>query len=84
MNALMRGGDEAFEERVWLVRLAVEFRMELAGDEERMLWQFDDLDEFTIGRVAAESEVSLFKFFAISIIEFVAMAMALVYDKCAV
>ena len=34
MEALMGGGDEAFEEGVWLVGFAVEFGMELAGDEE--------------------------------------------------
>ena len=31
------GGDEPAEQRVRLVRLAVEFRVELAGDEKRVL-----------------------------------------------
>ena len=35
MDLLMRGGDEAFEQRVRLVRLAQEFRMELAGQVGR-------------------------------------------------
>ena len=29
--------------------LAVKFRMELAGDEKRMLGQFDDFDQFAVG-----------------------------------
>ena len=64
MDALMGGGDEAFEEGVWLVGFAVEFGMELAGDEEGVFRYFDDFDEFAIGRVATEGEAGFFEFVA--------------------
>ena len=38
MDVLMRGGDEAFEQRMRLVRLAQELWMELARDVERMIF----------------------------------------------
>ena len=46
---LVCGGDEAFEQRMRLVRLALKFRMELARHKKRMVLQFDDLDELAIG-----------------------------------
>lgn len=49
MDVLMRGGDEALEQRMRLVRLALKFRMKLARDKKRMVFQFDDLDEFAVG-----------------------------------
>ena len=84
MDSLMGCGDEAFEERMRFVGFAVEFGMKLAGDKEWVLWQFDDLDEFAVRCVAAESEVGFFEFLAISVIEFVAVAMAFVDNKCAI
>ena len=84
MNSLMGCSDEAFEEGMRLVGFAVEFGMELARDEERMFCQFDDLDEFAVGRKAAEAEAGFFKFLAVGIIEFVAMAMAFVDDESAI
>ena len=48
VDVLMRGGDEAFEQRMRLVRLAQEFRMELAGQEERMARQFDDFHQLAV------------------------------------
>ena len=33
--------------------------MKLAGDEKRMLGQFDDLDQFAVRRIAAENEIRL-------------------------
>jgi hypothetical protein len=44
MDILVRGGDETLEQRVRLVRLAQKFRVELAGDEKGMAFEFDDLD----------------------------------------
>ena len=46
---LVRGGDEASEQRMRLVRLALKFRMELARHKKRMVLQFDDLDELAVG-----------------------------------
>jgi len=50
VNVLMRSSDKAFEQRVRLVRLAQKFRMELARDEEWMLFELDDFDQLAIGR----------------------------------
>ena len=50
LHPLVRRGDEAPEQRMRLVRLAEEFGMELAGDEKRMLRQFDDFDQFSVRR----------------------------------
>src|SRR5437660_1187657 len=56
MDAGVGGGDEATEEGMGLVRFAVEFGVELAGDEEGMLGQLGDFDEPAVGGVAAEDE----------------------------
>ena len=77
----MRRRDETLEQRMRLVRLALEFRMELARDKKRMVFQFDDLDEFAVGRIAAENESGLLEFFAIGVVEFVAVTMAFVDDE---
>src|SRR5256885_11296668 len=84
MHSDVGGGDEAFEERVWLVGFAVEFGMELAGDEEGVFRYFDDFDEFAIGRVATEGEAGFFELVAVGVVEFVAMAVAFVHDESAV
>ena len=59
MAVRVRGGDEALEQRMRLVRLALEFGMKLAGDEERMVRQFDDFHQLAVGRQAAEDEIRL-------------------------
>ena len=51
--------DEALEQRMRLVRLALELGMELAGDEERVVRQFDDLHQLAVRRQAAEDEARL-------------------------
>ena len=56
---LVRRADECPEQGVRLVRLAVEFGMELAGDVERVVRQFDDFHELAVRRGAAEDEVRL-------------------------
>ena len=77
-------GDECFEQRVRLVRFALEFGMELAGDEKGMLRYFDHLDQFAVGGEAAEGEAGFFKTIAIRIVEFVAVTMAFLDDEGAV
>ena len=84
VNLRVGRGDEALEKRMRLVRLAVEFRVELARDEKRMVRQFDDFDEFAVGRVAAENEVGLGKTVSLGVVEFVAMTVAFVDNKSAV
>src|SRR5438309_11601512 len=41
VNMVVAGGDETFEQRVRLVGFALKFRVKLAGDEKRMVLQFD-------------------------------------------
>lgn len=48
VHLLVRGGDEAFEERMRLVRLAQELGMKLARNKEGMTRQFDDLHQLPI------------------------------------
>jgi hypothetical protein len=43
------GGDEAFEQRMRLVGLALEFGVELAAEEEGMGRHFDEFDQFVVG-----------------------------------
>src|ERR1700733_3425303 len=83
-NVLVRGGDESLEQRMRLVRLALEFGMKLARHKKRMVFEFDDFNEFAVGRIAAENETGLFEFFTIRIIEFITMPMAFVNDKRAI
>ena len=80
----MRGGDEALEQRVRLVRLAQKFRMKLARDEKRMVLEFNDLDQLAVRRKTTENESGLLEFFAVVVVELVAVAVALVDDKRAV
>jgi len=84
VDSLVGGGDEAFEKWVRLMRFAVEFRVELARDEEGMFRYFDDFDQFAVRCVAAEGETGFFEFFAVGIVEFVAMAVPFVDDESAV
>src|SRR5438477_7563568 len=80
----MAGGDEAFEERVGLVWFALKFRVELAGDEEWMILQFDYFDQLAIRRETAEDETGLFETLAVGVVEFVTVPMALVNQESAV
>src|SRR6267142_2560041 len=84
MNPRVGGGNESLEEWVRLVRFAVEFGMELAGDKKRVFWQFDDFDQFAVGCMSTEAEAGLFELFTVRVIEFVAMTVAFVYDEGAI
>jgi len=76
--------DESFEEWVRLIRFAEEFRMILAGDEEGMIFEFDDFDEFSVRARAAEEEPGFFELCTVFVIEFVTVTVAFVDDKGAV
>src|SRR2546426_2614917 len=45
VNMRVRGGDEALEQGVRLVRFAAKFGMKLRSDEEGMIRQFNHLDQ---------------------------------------
>src|ERR1051326_6240983 len=78
------GADEAFEQGMGLVGFAAELGMELGGDEERVVGQFDDLDEFAVGGGAAEDEIGLFELVAVGVVELVAVAVPFIDDEGAV
>src|SRR5438046_9956479 len=80
----MRGADEAFEEWMRLMRFAVEFGMELAGDEKWMLRQFDDFDELAVRREPAENVIGLLEPVAEGIVELVPVPMSFVHHECSV
>src|SRR5882762_5106386 len=84
VNVRVGGADETPEQRMWLVRFAAEFGVKLAGDEKRVIRQFDYLDQFAVRRRAAEDEVGLLEFVAIGVVEFVTMTMPFVDHKRAV
>ena len=77
----MRRGDEALEERMRRVGFALEFGVKLAGDEKRVGRKLDEFHQFSIGGRAAENKARGAKLFPIGVIEFVAMAVALIDDK---
>jgi hypothetical protein len=78
------GGDETVEQGMRAVRFALEFRMKLAGDEKWVAGQFDDFDQFTVGRPSAKAEAGFGERLVIIVVEFVAMPVALVDDESAI
>src|SRR5437879_418741 len=84
MPSLMRCRNKSLKKRMRLVRFAVKFGMELAADKKRMFGQFDDFHQLAIGSKTAEDKTRFLELFTIRIIEFVAVAMALVYYEGAV
>src|ERR1039458_9158558 len=78
VNVRVRGGYETLEQRMRLVRLAQKLRVKLARNEKRMVLEFDDFHELAVGRQAAENKPGLFKFLAVGVVEFVAVAVAFV------
>src|SRR5258708_3865876 len=81
MDMVVARSDEALEKRVRPVGFALEFRMELAGDEKWMVFQFDDLHQLPVGRKAAKDEPGLLESLAVDVVEFVAVAMPLVHEE---
>ncbi len=49
VGLLMRRSDESFEERMWLVGFAQKLRMKLAGNEKRVVLEFDHLHQLAVG-----------------------------------
>src|SRR5262245_54378365 len=70
-----RGLDEAGEQRMAVARCGAEFRMELAGDEERMPGQLDHLDQ-AVAREAAEAQARVHELLQVAVVELEAMAVA--------
>ena len=55
---LVAGGDEVAEERVWLERLGLELRVELAAEEEGMGGDLDDLDVGGVWSGSSEAQTA--------------------------
>ena len=72
---LQRGLNEVAKEKVGLVRLGFELRMELAGHEPGMVLQLNDLNEIIIRMDTCNDETSLFKPLPVIVIEFIPMTM---------
>jgi len=68
---------ETFEQWMRLVRLAEKFRVELAGNEKRMVFQLDHLHQFAVRRETTEYKTGIFKFFTVGVVEFITVAVAL-------
>src|SRR5437588_8380916 len=84
MGMGMSRGNEAFEEGMRLMRFAVEFGMELAGDKERVLGQFDNLDQLAVRGEAAENIIGFLEAFTVGVVEFVAVPVAFVHHESSV
>ena len=71
--------DEAIEQRMPVARRRRELRVELAGEEPRMLLrrQLDHFDQQIVHRLAGDDEAQVLELLAIAVVEFVAVAMAL-------
>lgn len=71
------GGNELAEERIRFQWTGGKFGVELAGDEKRMRGQFDDLGQLLLRVDAAEDKARRLVLRFEPVVEFVAMAMAL-------
>src|SRR5215210_8570312 len=72
------GGDEAPEEWVRPQRPALELRVKLAPDEERVVFELGYLDESSVGRGAGEDHPGLGKGVPVAVVDLVAVPVALV------
>src|SRR5689334_17084155 len=81
---LAGGVDEPGEQRMWLLRLALELRMELHRHVPRMVRQLDDLDELPVERAAHHLQPLVRQRLLVEAVELVAMAMTLVDDVGAI
>src|SRR5687768_7017474 len=84
MNRSVARGNESTEQRMRCIRLAQEFRVKLACHKERMILQLDNLDQFSVRRRAAENKTGFLVLSPIGIVEFIAVTMAFIDEKCPV
>ncbi len=78
--ALQRGLDEGFEQRMAGARRRGEFGVELHADEPGMhgLRQFHDLGQILARRARRDDQPGFFQFRHVMVVDFIAVAMALV------
>ena len=74
---VQRGFDKRGKQRMASARVGRELRVELAGEEPRVVRQFDGFDQaFASGRYAADNQACLFQRGNVVVVDFVAMAVA--------
>src|SRR5439155_15988703 len=78
---LQGGAHEPREERVRLPRSRAELRVELTGDEVRVLGDLDDLDELLLRPDAGDAEAGLLEPWEVVVVHLVAVAVALLDDS---
>ena len=69
---------EAVKQRLWLVRSALELRMELSGDKPAVCGIFHDLDKSAVRRQAGKAQSLFAKLLTEIVVQFVSVAVALV------
>ena len=78
LDPMLQGGaDEGGEERMRFEGLGLEFGVELAAQEPRVIGSFDDFDVVFVGGAASDSKTRGDKSFLVFAVELVAVAMAL-------
>src|SRR5574344_635570 len=79
-----RGGDKCGKQRVCVIRLGLEFRMELHRDEPRMVLQFDDLDQIALRVASTDDQPGTLDEIDVGVVDLEAMAVALANGGCLV
>src|ERR1700682_163251 len=80
-----RGGrDEVPKEWMWTVRSRAEFRVELRGNEPRVVTQLDDFHQTVVGRCAREDHARLPHRLTVGVVELEAMPVSFVHDRLAI
>jgi hypothetical protein len=79
-----RSADESGEKRVRAVGSRFELWMELSGDEERVVGQFNGFNQFAIGRNPTKHHPVSLQNFVIARVDFVSVSVALVNEVCPV
>src|SRR5215468_5886872 len=78
--AVQRGLDEGAEERMRVPRAGAELRVELAGDEPRVVRQLDDLDELLLRPDPRDPQPGLLEVGQVVVVHLVTVAVALADD----
>lgn len=64
---------------MWTVGAGLELWVELCGDHARVICEFDNLDELSIGRCPRDDETIVLKCLTIGIVEFIAVSVSFGY-----
>src|SRR5487761_2300112 len=76
-SSIERSSHQPSEQRVRAIWAALELRMALRPEPERIGGQLDELDESIVRRSSAQNESTIFEALAEAVVHFVAMAMSL-------